>query len=88
MVDDTADGIVAAGSGTGIAALLVDARQLAGTLRVDSALGAAVGSLAEEGGQARAGGYSINVAALGVWTAGCRHAGISQRLILGLNGWG
>lgn len=56
MVDDTTVGVGTARARTGVATLLFDAGQLAGTLGAEHALWAAGGWGADVVGQARAGG--------------------------------
>jgi len=85
MIDDTANGILTAGSWAGVAALLVNTRLLTRTFRVYSTLWATIGSLTNKVRQAGTGRYSVNIAALGVGTTGCWYTGIPQRFVLGLN---
>ena len=76
VVDDLALGVGAARPGAGVAALLVDAGQVAGALAVDPALGSAVGWCAHIARQAGAGRDVVLASALGVWTTWVRIAGI------------
>jgi len=87
MIDDTANGILTAGSWAGVAALLVNTRLLTRTFRVYSTLWATIGSLTNKVRQAGTGRHSVNIAALGVGTTGCWYTGIPKRFILGLNNW-
>ncbi len=76
MIDHLAVGVGAAGAGTRVNTLLIDAGRVAGTVRVDDTLGPAVGRHAHIVGQAGAGRDVVGVAALGVGTAGAGQAGI------------
>jgi len=76
MIDDTANSVLSAGSRAGIATLLVDTRQLTGTLGVDCALGTTIWCLANEINQTGTGRHTIDITALGVGTTGCWYTGI------------
>lgn len=70
VADDLALGELATGSGTGIAALLIQAGQVRGTVRVDHALGSALGWDTKVARQAGADGLLVGHATLGIVAAG------------------
>ena len=76
VVDHLTLGVGAAGPGARVAALLVDAGQVAGALAVNPALGPAVGRGANIAGQTRAGRNVILASALRVWATWVRIARI------------
>ena len=78
VVDDGAAGVGAARAGARVPAALVHARAVAGALRVDGALGPAVGRRADVVGQAGAGGAAAPDLALGVRAARRRAARVDR----------
>ena len=76
MVDHLALGVGAAGPGAGVAALLVDAGQVAGALAVYPALRPTVGGRAHVAGEAGAGRDVVLPPALGVGSTGVRVTGV------------
>lgn len=76
MIGDTAIGIAAAGTGTGIAALLLLTRLVRGTVRVAYAFGSArLIGISEIVGQALTGADAIALAANGIRSTGIRLTG-------------
>ena len=78
VTDDAAHGIVAARTGARVSAALVDAGQIRRTVRVDDALGPAVGRVADHAGLAAALGVAAHHLALRVGSARRRHARIGR----------